>query len=605
MSSVVHLEGSERECDPSPSSHLSECIEPPSPIFERVDPYTLHVVSQLFPGQHGIRVLASLLRQATVKQLALPEFGLVDVCDVAIVTAQNLRLLSRAIGIAYDTLEKYIVVLDRLRLFYKKRFRRQVELYFPLGRYQPPAPDVLDTIQELRPQSQKYRYRPKVRGFAEQVKRRFLLLRPACSDEQNTSLPENQVDPQLPGLIVEDIRQILGQEVDFEIGSRLLIKIEGAVRYRCTRSQSRLLAQKDDSEPSRSKTESPSFSSKGDFAAPSPSEKYSQSRLSVPKGDSKSDAAPHESRLLMQKGDSKLGIHTSESPSFLQKGDFHSARSPHAASEGRLFEEKDASPHEKGDSDTVERAETMHNVNVILRKKIKQINVNVDEVADYLCILFGESPKKKGYYKHLYATMNCRSVDAWFGALIETVLALHRQRADAVGKPGGYFYKRCIALHREGISSQTRLLIQQYEHMSYHQMVDRVRQTLTRESSSSESLLTPAQTAQPHTAVQHVSHRRVAPVQPVRLVPHIPRVPGRSGMSRQDVKTVYNLVIAAVPGLRLQAFRQDDASYALLLDDGLRQSHQTWLYSVQECQDRLARMHHVRDLFQTPTAPEQ
>ncbi len=296
---------------------------------ERVDPYTLQIIDQLFPGHHGIQFLAGILRQASVKQLALPELALPEVTDVAVITVQSIRTLAQLIGFSYDTTEKYIVVLSHLRLLHKKRYRRQIILHFPLCRCQVPEPEALESLD----------YRPKVTSFAGQVKRRIVLLRTSVKIPP-PSLTGFQSNPQcfVPQL-VEDIRKILQQEVDSEIGSRLLPRIEGAVRYRCTQSQSllseqkgdsetmlsgqqsRLLHQKDDSLTGERQQESCLFEQKGDSEIGVSGQ---QSLLSV-KGDSETMLSGQQSRLLHQKGDSLRGKEAdtaSESPFSRQKDDF-------------------------------------------------------------------------------------------------------------------------------------------------------------------------------------------------------------------------------------------------------------------------------------------
>src|SRR5258708_7556646 len=103
MSTIPNLSASMKE---PPSTAGTIGIE-----TERVDPYTLQMIDQLFPGHHGIRFLAGILRQASVKQLVLPELDFPEVADVAVITVQSLRILARLIGFSYDTTEKYIVVL--------------------------------------------------------------------------------------------------------------------------------------------------------------------------------------------------------------------------------------------------------------------------------------------------------------------------------------------------------------------------------------------------------------------------------------------------------------------------------------------------------------
>src|SRR6266496_790574 len=291
MSTIPNLSASMEE---PPSTAGTVGIEK-----ECVDPYTLQMIDQLFPGHHGIQFLAGILRQASVKQLALPELAVPEGTDVAVITFQSIRTLARLIGFSYDTTEKYIVVLSQLRLLHKKRYRRQIILHFPLCRCQVPDPEALESLD----------YRPKVTSFAGQVKRRIVLLRTSGNSlPPSPSLTVVQGDaPRLAPRLVEDIRQILQQEVDSETGSRLLLRIEGAVRYRCTQSQSLLSEQKGDSELVTS---------------------GQQSRLLDGKGDSLTGGISQERRLREQKGDLLVGKRASiasESPFGREKGDFQGA----------------------------------------------------------------------------------------------------------------------------------------------------------------------------------------------------------------------------------------------------------------------------------------
>src|SRR5690348_14984354 len=83
----------------------------------QVDAYTLQVVQQLFP--RGIEFLALVLRLAIVKQLSLSD--LPEVTDVAVLSLQSIRVLSKRIGWSYDTTEKYIVLFCAVGLLLKQR----------------------------------------------------------------------------------------------------------------------------------------------------------------------------------------------------------------------------------------------------------------------------------------------------------------------------------------------------------------------------------------------------------------------------------------------------------------------------------------------------
>jgi len=635
MLSTLPLEGHLVGTDPSPSLYGQEQAEPPSPpLFERVDPYTLYVIDQLFPSRHGIRVLAGLLRQATVKQLALPEFGLPDASDVAVVTVQNLRLLSRMIGIAYDTLEKYIVVLDRLRLFYKKRFRHQIDLYFPLGRYQPSEPGVLDEIQALRPKSQKYRYRRKVRSFANQVKRRFVVLYPTSSGE--SSIPTvlaRQVEPQqLPDLLMEDIRHIVCQEVDSDVSSRLLRRVEGAVRYHCTRTQSYLPAPKGDSDLQSMSSESPAHVQKGDSdgvqqqtddanqssespfgACKGDSDMHTfpivskESRLFIVHGDSDTSTPHHESCLPAPKGDSDTQNFSLESPAYIQKGDFDTHISSESASERRLSLQKDNSFLEKGDSDADDGENVASNVNVLTFKEY--INVNVRIVAAFCCRALDELPSKRGIYLKLFRECDL-DADAIAGALLYTLV--HR-RDGTMRKPPAVFMKLCREYHQKGVPDEAQHLVQQYGALPYTQLLATTMQAPASPVVSPASITVPAPQGHDHVKARSAStSSRPEPLlalsamlSPARETPLMLRIAlqSGSGMNQQDaLRLRATLAHDRRLGLcRTALVTLKDGSYAVLVDNTITHIvRQVAFYSRQQWQECSTTLTSVHDLF-SPT----
>ncbi|HLZ58082.1 MAG TPA: hypothetical protein VKR06_14170 [Ktedonosporobacter sp.] len=538
--------------------------EPPSliPIAigvakERVDPRTLQLIEHLFPGHHGLDFLAKLLRQAQAKQLALPDLGLPEVCDVAVITAQSIRVLAQHLGLSYDTTEKYVVTFCQLRLLSKKRQRHQIILHFPLVHPHLPEPEALDQLQELRPDNQTPRYRPKVRTFASQVKRRFVLLRErgeitraGRSQREASSSLAFQADDG-PRLLLEDIRRVIGEEIDSETGKRLLLKIEGAFHYRCSLKPGLLSNQKGDSDADRASDVSHAYTKESPFHGK--------------KVDSDQETSGQQSRLLEQKGDSQgceksVGL-LSESPFCIEEGD--SERRP-TLQKGRLSPPKDDFQTPKGNSDTIAAGSGPPNVNVSLRNILESLNVNVGPVIEYLRTLFGEAPGKRGFYYNLHGKQ-CQDVEAWLAAAIETIVAISRQ-VGGVNDPGRYFYKRCIALHREGISPETKSLVQQYGPLTYPQLLEALRSV-------------PKGPSTQHQASSAQGKSR----EPV-IVLRIPRDKGQPGMSDADLKKLIALIRADehTRKLKIVPYRQADLSGILLAEDWF--GRQRWIYSLEEWQ---------------------
>src|SRR5713226_1112359 len=189
---------------------------------ERVDPYTLHIIEQLFPARKGLTFLNALLRHAQVKRLALPHLGLSEIGEVAVIQIHSIREFSKKIGWGYDTTNKYMMLFCQLQLLYKDRQRTHSCLYVPLSRVRLPSPGVLDQLQKCR---------PKVAQFADRVKRRFKLIY-----KQAHSLAPGIPDTPTLDLsgILADIRQILSsKQVDDDHQQQLLTEIQAILRRRC------------------------------------------------------------------------------------------------------------------------------------------------------------------------------------------------------------------------------------------------------------------------------------------------------------------------------------------------------------------------------------
>jgi hypothetical protein len=452
-----------------PSSTQDECL--PDMLTEgipkeRVNSLTLQVVQHLFP--QGIAFLALLLRYAVVKQFALPDWP--EAVDAAMIQVPSLRTLAKMIGWSYDTVEKYVVVFCALGLLYKERSRSGTTLYFSLGRYVPPA--TLDRLDEIEQD-----YRPKAQAFARRVRRRFLAIFPALptppapTEALADSAPSSPVSFNLPGALL-DIERILrdeGIELSSEQLRRVRIKVAGTLRYRCTQTispeESRLLNEKTGDFFVQ---KSPNPGTTGDFSQTSSLQK---GRLSSQMVDSVVSMATRKSRLSPQTVDSSSSSAEKKSPFFERTGDFAppvaepestllsemvDSTQRQAPQKGRLLPQVDGSHAQQGDFEAREEA---LNVNVIT--KIDSLNVNVRQIAVYLCLLFKEAPKQKaGFYTHLYEKLGCRSADLWLAALVETAQSLASQKTET---PGRYFYSRCIELHQSGIPPRTLQLIQRFQ----------------------------------------------------------------------------------------------------------------------------------------------
>ena len=536
--------------------------DPDDPILpgvapERVDSQTLRIVEQLFPAQKGIEFLALLLHHALVKQTSLP--GMDRPADCAVVAVQSLRVLSKMIGWSYDTTEKYVVLFCKLQLLSKERHRSQIRLHFPLSPYQLPSPETLDNLD----------YRPKVLQFARMIRKRLVVLRQG-KVVRSSPTPVATLTT-LPGQLCQDIRAIIEQEkVDSGVAGRLLGKIERAVHYRCALSAGRLLEESGDSDEDCESGESPSSTEKGDFLPPPSSEKR---RLSEQMVDSALMQTIRKGPLSEQMVDSEDSGVVEKSTASIQKGDF----SPVASSK------KTTLSSQKGDS----AEENLPNVNVITI--INTITLNVSTGALFCCRALKEPSSKQGIYRKLFHEVAC-DVHAITAALIYTLV--HREDG-TMHKPPAIFYQRCKEYHRNGIPEEAALLVQQYGSLTYKQLMDSLRQKVSphqHHTSFQGSVVAPARPLPP-------------PVQRRQWKAHTPyREDLLPGMREADLEHVERLLRhhRLTQGIPTRRYKRPDGSYVLLLDDGLVNSHQRWLYSLNECQNALASIQRTQEFFLEP-----
>ncbi|GHO86411.1 hypothetical protein [Dictyobacter formicarum] len=195
--------------------------------YEQVDPYTLDIIAKLFPSG-GLEFLALILRHATIKQATLPEVGKIGEY-VAIISTRTLRTLASTIKWGYDTTHKYVTVFCALNLIRKIKHHKELQIIFPLGKYQPPQN--LHAIDSLITKS-----RPKVQQFTRKVKERFLSLNLLSSlhPHPNEALALSKCDPKLQQTFIDPMLEIIksegidpakGQHIVFRLVSEVLGKL--------------------------------------------------------------------------------------------------------------------------------------------------------------------------------------------------------------------------------------------------------------------------------------------------------------------------------------------------------------------------------------------
>lgn len=601
---------------------------------ERVDARTLEVIRLLF-NEKGLLFLAALLRQARAKQRALPDLGVIE---CAVITARTIRELATRISQpgaswSYDTTEKYLVIFCALGLLSRGKSSDGIEYFFLLRPYTPPATfDALDAVIRS--------YRKKVQSFGNRVKRRFEVYL-AQQQSPISPLPTPVGPPfDVPGA-EEDIRQIMHEELGTgALQERLLLKIRGALRYRCHQSSLQHVdASACATNPSRSlmppqidgevvartengrppiqsgnslptisdaafSRESPVAEQTGDFLrATSKSE-----RLSVQGGDfllaDGQATAIRESPIHCQKGDflettasksrphGKMGDSTAtkprrtaleKSPISKQTGD---SESTVPSKNGRLSAQGSDLAGQKGDFPSQE----IPYVNVITL--LTTLTSNVRIVALFCCRIFNEPGEKWPIYRKLFQQVD-NDTQAIAAALLFTLA--HRNDG-TMRNPPAVFMQRCRDFHQspppdaECFAEATRL-VDQYGQLTYRQLVHAF-------------AAKQAQTVQTQAWKPGPAHQTPPMLKPLaeslaqQLSVHLP-LASSGGMTWDVAQRLreqiahdrrFGLCHVGVVALR-------DGSYAVLVDKSERRVRQYVFYTVQEWQQRSPRLQSCYELF--------
>ncbi|GHO81658.1 hypothetical protein KSD_94290 [Ktedonobacter sp. SOSP1-85] len=413
-------------------------------------PFLVQLLDILLPANGGLSFLEAFLSQATVESAG----------EAAVVRARNQRELARLLGLDYDRTNKYVLVLQQMRVLQVREERPGIALYLPLGEPRLAHPDTLDALTS---------YRPKVASFARQVKQRWLALlatKDACilsctSQFAQTTQADKAPSTSHKGFVdLEDVRQAIFDLFDPVAAHRLLHEIENLASQRSTPTTTGVATPKGDSPSEMTTTNGDLATHIGD--SPSLREK-AKGDSPAQKGNSPSGKATTIGDSVNKIGDSPSGEATTIGDSVSKIGDSPATESPEKRRlvATKMGDSGATSAHTIGDSSPSEVATHLSNVNVTLLNLIKNVNVNVREIASDLCQIFGEASQQQGYYIQLARQHN--NPQAWLGALLETLFA---QKRGSVLKPGDYFYKRCIALHK-ALPTETIQLMERFGTYTY------------------------------------------------------------------------------------------------------------------------------------------
>jgi hypothetical protein len=235
-------------------------------------------------------------------------------------------------------------------------------------------------------------------------------------------------------------------------------------------------------------------------------------------------------------------------------------------------------------------AESAH-VNVtILSFLEKNTNVHVQQVADFLCQLFGEPASKQGIYAKLIR-QGCNQPETIAAAALYALLHFHRD--GTIENPAAFFIARCKSFHQTGIPQEAALVLTQYGHLTVQQFLEALRQDVgpaLRRQGGLERIV-PLCTPRP------VPKEVDCPF-PI-LKAQIPLASG-AGMSKQEAERLCWQVNRelTVRECRCGLLALPDQTYAVLIDAGMHQGikRQVVLYSRAQWQQEREDVHrHIFD----------
>ena len=525
-----------------PPSGPSGILAPVGITTDRVDPYTLQVIADLFPAaESGIDFLTRLLRLAVVKQVAQAGGNWVEVAEISIT---SIRQLAALIGRSYDTTEKYVRVFCALGLLTKTREDGLARLRFALGNYT--LPTSLSQLDELMIEA-----RSKVASFAKQVKRRFVQM----YGERTQETPTRELS--VPGTPATEIQGVINelQQLKMLPEARALQERLAAIEMQLREIDGRLATEK----PTVSSQENGRLTTKTvDSTATTEGE---NGRLGAKMVGSTAGDDQENGRLGAKMVGSTATTKSENGRLETEKPTKFPVKN---GQNGRLGAETVGSDAKMVDSPASESP----NVNVIIKTITDQINVNVGQASAYFRERFGEPDGNNGFYHKLQKI--CARPEIWLAAAIEVFVALQRQD-DPLQKPGKYFFSRVCDMHKNGISPAAQDLVQRYGELSYAQLIAALR----------------APTPSQQKAGERGQGQRPRPGK-LKVTLCLPRDRQRPGMSREDLKVLLHRIEAqsVLSTWLRRCYQQEDGSCALLMESPLRQ--QTWLYALEGWQQVLA-----------------
>lgn len=210
----------------SSTAKTGDQVEVEVVAYERIHPYTCHVISHLFPPHtRGGTFMFGLLSNAVFTRNALPDLPEDARREVAVVSlTQGCAELSQRVDLGYDTTQMYLAIYRTLGLLYVEKQGECTTIIIPLDAYRPPS-NLMDRLYQLR--ERYHQKRPRMRRLIDNIIERIA---PLLQEEQELFAYSaellNRVQYVLATQGVADLNGLIAQHIVTEIATFVAVAVE-------------------------------------------------------------------------------------------------------------------------------------------------------------------------------------------------------------------------------------------------------------------------------------------------------------------------------------------------------------------------------------------
>lgn len=577
--------------------------------WEQVEGSTLQLIANLFPAPTlGQIFVTRFVERAATERSIIPGLKVGDV----VITTKSIATLAAELGLAYDTVQKYVVVFQALGMLQKHTFLGgQIAFILALGIYLPPR-TLEANLDYLLQRSKAKKSRTKFHDQVQDVKERCLIYG-LISQEFTDTLRQLHVLMQPPekGLSRRtlELRLVQAQHL---VSSMIAQAMTGRLTRGgalLTQNLPELSGMADDDAPGhesevpppnlpgaaiRKDTELQEQRSESTRTGESRRFTMKSAVPNLPSLPSRIDSGQHhhnsESTQPANPGrrvERNVVLNLSNSPTQVDSDlRDHDSESTQLTNPGRRGASSDTGNLPAGEAWVDSQSLANVNVGNIITRNI---NVNVEIVATFLCRLFNEPTSKKGIYSRLLRN-GCNQAEAIHAAAIFALVHFHQDRT--ITNPAAVFIARCKGYHAQGVPEEAVALVKQYGSLSYQQLLDALQKPTV---PSKQGTSFPANPSRPATPTS------LPPLPQWGTIPRLIEVShSHSGMSRQEALQV----VARARGDRrtkmcgVDLEQLSDDRYAVLLDNTITAiPRQVYFYSLREWETRTATITDCFELF--------